>query len=250
MNLLICMITYNRLYMTRKTLKSLKETITIPHYLIVSDNNSVDGTREWLQEQKNLGVVDDILLNSDNYYPGKACNLGWDQGLKSYPQADFMMRVDNDMKFYKGWDKQAIKYYKAFPELGQLGLDYDAIDPKTPADLEAMNKGYVSYKSQGLRYNRWPGNVGGTHIMRREIWDMGLRYDERPWEHHGSDKPTPQEDSRLSFAILNKGYAFGHMMEKKCITMIKPEMMLKDKEYYRETMKQRGYQNVYKELYD
>jgi len=41
-------ITYNRLELTKRTIESYLETVTLPFSLWVVDNASTDGTQEWI----------------------------------------------------------------------------------------------------------------------------------------------------------------------------------------------------------
>jgi glycosyltransferase involved in cell wall biosynthesis len=187
MKLLIVMITHNRLEYTKRTLKSLKDTLQVQHMILVVDNASTDGTDDWLRNQWADGVVDWCIFNKQNEYPGKAANQGWEFGINpnSYVHIDatHLMRCDNDMEFKKGWDLKAEEYFKKIDRLGQLGLDFDGGENKVPE----------FYNGMGLV--EWPGCVGGPCIIRREIYDAGHRYDETPWE---GSRSKIQEDSRFS----------------------------------------------------
>src|SRR5579859_4802723 len=120
MKLLICLISYNRLAYTQRTLKSLRATISVPYYLVAVDNASTDGTQAWLTEQLQNNSINEVIFNNHNKYPGAACNAGWAVGLKNFPQATHLMRCDNDREFYrKGWDQTAIDYFDTFTNLGQ-----------------------------------------------------------------------------------------------------------------------------------
>lgn len=229
MRLLTVVITYNRLDYTKKTLRTLLDTIEVPHYVIAVDNNSDDGTKEYLKSLVKRNRIDDVILNSDNYYPGKATNIGWRQGLQSY-DATHLMRLDNDMHLSKGWDVQAEEYFKKIPNLGQLGLDSDAIkDPRAKLREMTIN---------GKTINTWPGCVGGPCIVRRTLWDAGLRYDETPWE---GSRSKMQEDSRLSSSVKNLGYLAGHMTDGLCWTFANKDNWHEHKDYYIKTMYDRGY---------
>jgi glycosyltransferase involved in cell wall biosynthesis len=231
MNLLIVLITYNRLAYTKKTLRKLWDTIEVPHFLVIVDNNSTDGTREYLQKQDKNYKIDHIILNPDNYYPGKATNIGWEKGLELYPDATHLMRLDNDMHLEKGWDTLAQEYFDKIPELGQLGLDHEAIEhPKAALREMVIN---------GKTINPWPGCVGGPNIIRRKIWDMGIRYRELFW-NDGRNSPL-QEDSQFSRAIQNVGYLTGHMTENVARTFANESNWHEFPEYYKKTMTDRGY---------
>ena len=232
MKLLIVLITYNRLSYTKKTLRNLWNTIEVPYYLVVVDNNSTDGTKDYLERLLPRNRVDKVILNPDNYYPGKATNIGWEAGLKDY-NATHLMRLDNDMHLEKGLDTTAEEYFKRIPELGQLGLDHEAIEhPKAPLRVREIN---------GMQLNPWPGCVGGPNIIRRKVWDMGLRYKELMW-NDGRNSPL-QEDSQFSRAIQNVGYITGHMTENLARTFANESNWSDFPEYYEKTMTDRGYRD-------
>jgi hypothetical protein len=205
----------------------------VPHYIVAVDNKSTDDTREWLKEQKKLGRINYLILNQGNYYPGKATNMGWGMGLYKYPKATHLMRLDNDMEFAKGWDKKAAEYFKKFEGLGQLGLDHTAIEGP-----ESVGYGITS---NGLTGNEWPGVIGGPCIIPREIWDMGLRYDETPWHTGPNGEKVMQEDSLLSHQIKGRGYTIGHMTDRLSWTFANETNWNDHPAYYKKTMSERGY---------
>lgn len=238
MKLLIALVTYNRLAYSQRTLRNLLKTIEVPYFLVAVDNASTDGTVEWLKGHQKRNKIDHVILNPDNYYPGKATNIAWEEGLKLYPEATHLMRLDNDMHLEKGWDTAAESYFKAIPELGQLGLDHEAIEhPKAALRVMEVN---------GKQLNPWPGCVGGPNIIRRSIWDMGLRYLELMW-NDGRNSPL-QEDSQFSKAIQNKGYLTGHMTENLSRTFANETNWHEFKDYYIKTMADRGYNDNVEKL--
>jgi hypothetical protein len=53
-------------------------------------------------------------------------------------------------------------------------------------------------------------NVGGNCAIRRELWDAGLRYDERPW----TELPAGHsEDTYMSPAVAAMGYKWKRVAE-------------------------------------
>lgn len=231
MKLLISMVTYNRLDYSKRTLRSLFSTIEVPYYLIIVDNNSDDGTKEYLASLVDRGRINQAIFNDENYYPGKATNTGWKEGLKEYPQATHLMRLDNDMHFERGWDERAAEYFKEVDRLGQLGLDFDGGENKVPQYYNGM--GIIE----------WPGCVGGPNIIRREIFDSGARYDETPWE---GSRSKLQEDSKLSRQIKSEGWLVGHMDERLSWTFANKDNWSDFPEYYKKTMFDRGYDDEVK----
>lgn len=237
MNLLVVLITHNRMLYTRRTLRSLFASMEEPFCLVVVDNASTDGTKKYLEGHVSRNRVDKVVFNEGNLYPGKATNIGWAEGIKICPQATHLMRLDNDMHLERGWYEQAEEYFKKIPELGQLGIDYDAID--TPqAKLREM-------LINGMTLNPWPGCVGGPCIVRRSLWDQGLRYDEVRWDDGRQSKL--QEDSMLSRKVERMGYLYGHMTEKLAWTFANESNWAEFPDYYRKTMTERGYDDLLKE---
>ncbi len=226
MKLLIVLVTFNRLEYTKRTLRSLWDTLQMPYYLVVVDNNSTDGTKEYLESLVKRGKIDKFISNPENYYPGKATNIGWAEGLKDYPQATHLARVDNDMHFEKGWDLYAEEYFKTIDRLGQLGLDYDGGEDKPP----------TYYAGMGII--EWPGCVGGPCIIRKKVYEEGNRYDEMIWDGSGE---RMQEDSMFSRKIKNDGWLVGHMDKRLGWTFANKENWKDYPEYYEKTMKDRGY---------
>lgn len=204
--------------------------MTEPYYLIVVDNNSTDGTQEYLASLVERGRIDQAIFNDDNYYPGKACNIGWKEALEEY-DTKYLMRLDNDMELKQGWYEAAMSYFEAIPELGQLGLDHEAIEhPK--AALRAL-------EINGKTINPWPGCVGGPCIIKKKIWDDGIRWPEERWDD-GRNSPL-QEDSRFSKKIQDAGYLCGHMTDNLSRTFANESNWKDFPEYYKKTMTDRGY---------
>lgn len=238
MKLLVCMITYNRLEYTKKTLKNFLDTVNVPYFLVVVDNASTDGTVQWLESQRDKGNINYLMLNDQNYYPGKATNIGWTVGLNYYPEATHLMRLDNDIALSPDWSDVVQKYFKAIPRLGQLGLDFGPMEDEDARVFDQEHK--------GMTINPFPGNVGGPNIIRREVWDEGLHYDESKWTHT-EEVPTAQEDTRFSLDIADAGWLSGHSTDKIGWTIDKWEDY---PEYFIKTLTERGYGKVFKDKID
>ena len=200
-----CFITYNRLDLTKQAIASYLETVSVPFSFVVVDNNSSDGTREWLTESGYPA----ILLDA-NLYPGYACNRGWEQ---APDDADFLHRADNDFIFLPDWCIQVMRVFK-HKEVGQVGL---------------------RTKDEELRVR---SNVGGNNVIRRELWDAGLRYDERPWPKYD---PGHTEDSYFSPAVAAMGWKWTRV-NQPCIRSLSDEdpATSPDPEYYFGTWESRN----------
>ncbi len=189
------MVTYDRLYATQKSLASYLETVSVPWTMTIVDNGSTDGTAEWLTNFAEAEI--DVAFLDRNMYPGFATNRGWEQ---TPPEATHLHRADNDWAYRPGWCDQVIAAFQD-PKVGQVGLRTQREEP-------------VDY------------NVGGNNVIRRELWDNGLRYDERPW----TELPAGHsEDTYLSPAVEQMGYKWTRV-KKPCIYGVSVES--KDDPYY------------------
>ena len=80
----IILITCNRLEITRTTIEELNKRLQTPFRLIVVDDSSIDGTLEYLQDMKKVGVIDVLEVIEDSSYICQAYNLGYTHVESSY----------------------------------------------------------------------------------------------------------------------------------------------------------------------
>ena len=206
MNIHTVMVTYNRLELTKQAIASYFATRTGPGSLVVVDNCSTDGTWEWLHQQDSLMVIP----LEENKYPGFATNRGWEQA----PENTVLLhRADNDFVFLPDWETHVRLIFSVEARLGQLGLRTDG---------EELHNEH---------------NVGGNCVIRKELWDEGLRYDERPWPKIAAKVPGYTEDSFLSPQVRVMGWEWGRVTQP-CIRPISSEDP--DDPYYVQTWADRG----------
>lgn len=168
-------VSYKRTELTRRTLQGYMDTVSVPHSLIIVDNGSPPDTVEWLSS---LDVP--VLFLDKNYFPGYATNRGWE---RMPEETTLLHRLDNDTMLLPGWCEDAIMCFND-PSVGQYGL-------LAAGDREwIIKKGFMS---------SWP--CGGNSIIRRKLYDQGLRCSERPWTAGGV-----LEDTQLTMDVRNRGY--------------------------------------------
>jgi glycosyltransferase involved in cell wall biosynthesis len=208
MKLHTCMISYNRFEILKRALASYLETVSVPFTLVIVDNGSGKQTKDWLRENH----PKQTLLLGRNRYPGFACNRGWEF---APPDATHFHRADNDFVYREGWCEEVAERFQD-PALGQLGL---LTDPEE---------------------NFAPSNVGGNCVIRRELWDAGLRYNESPWPE------LPQgwsEDSYMTPDVVKMGWEWGRV-QRSCIMGISTPNPLDP--YYQKTYKARNISGILK----
>lgn len=182
MKLHTVIVSYNRRELTERAITSYLNTVTVPYTLMVVDNGSDRETQEWLICN---GLLHEVLLLTENRYPGFACNRGFEL---APADATHLHRADNDFAFLPGWCDHVQQSFTG-DKIGQLGLRTDQ------EEMHAV----------------W--NVGGNMILRRELWDAGLRYDERPWPEYPAGY---SEDSYLSPAVREMGWRW-QRVRRPCI---------------------------------
>lgn len=184
MKLFTCFVTHERLHLTQIALESYFDTVSVPYDYVIVDNASTDGTQEWLRSNHGSN----ILLLTENLYPGRACNIGW-----SYapPDATHLQRADNDMRFLPGWCEVMKDAFNG-KRVGQVGLR---------TNEEELN---------------CASNVGGNCVITRELFDQGLRYDERPW---GEFPTACSEDTYFSPAVKKMGHRWTRVSQPCLVDM-------------------------------
>jgi len=187
------------LELTKRTIESYLETVTVPHVIWVADNASTDGTQEWIRENiTEVGMG--FTLYKENLYPGRATNESWDiavghdgalVALWDDEGPSHFQRSDNDMEYLPGWCEEVAHFFLS-EKVGQVGLRTDAED-------------------------EYAKNTGGNCVIRRELWDKGLRYDERPWPQIRQEVGDGySEDSFFSAQVQKLGYTWTRV-KRPCI---------------------------------
>ena len=194
-------ISYNRLELLKETIFSYKETLTVPATYVIVDNGSDPETVRWI---RNSGL--DFILLGSNYYPGYATNRGWELAPEN---ATHLQRSDNDFRYLPEWCDEVKRRFRD-PGIGQVGLRTDA--------------------EEGWE----PSNCGGNNIIRRELWDQGLRYLERPWGQYAKGH---SEDSYFSPAVARMGWKWVRV-RRPCIHNLASGDW--GDEYYQESYGARG----------
>lgn len=118
--------TYNSLHYLKETIRSIYDQVEKP-FIFITDDGSIDGTREWLKEnsslfkilrisRKNVGIVKgrnvatSFLLEYLEKYPYS----------EEYPYPDGIIFLDADAGLKKNWDKE-IRQYIGDPTVGLVG---------------------------------------------------------------------------------------------------------------------------------
>ncbi len=106
---------FNGLPLTQAMLESLRATISadVAHEIILVDDGSSDGTREWL---KSVGSFARVLLNDRNLGFAATCNRG-----ASAATGGFLFFLNNDLVMLPGWLEPMLAAFDRFPSAGLVG---------------------------------------------------------------------------------------------------------------------------------
>jgi len=166
------LLSYNRKHLLKKTIESYLKTISVPFELIIIDNASTDGSKEYIEEVcKNCPEAFAIFLTKN--FGGKSLNLG-----RFVAEGDYFHITENDIEYLDGWDKALLKKFDVFPKLGQLSLFSDPLGKKKEEAL--LKKFYVFPKLGQLSLlfsallGKIKGEVGDGHPFTETISKEGM----------------------------------------------------------------------------
>lgn len=194
----IIILTYNNLNYNKICIESIRKYTTANTYeLIIIDNNSTDGTREWLKEQNDIKLI----LNDENVGFPKGCNLG----IKASEKDNDILFLNNDTKVTPRWlDNLKICFYSD-DKIGAVGSitnycsNYQSISVPYK-DLESMiqfaDKNNISSSDKWEQKNRL---IGFCMLVKRDVINKIGIFDEQ-------FTPGHFEDDDLSMRIIESGY--------------------------------------------
>lgn len=138
----LIVLTYNALDYTKKCLKSIKDNSLVDYEIIVIDNNSTDGTQDYLTSYlpdnfKNYRLV----LNTEN----KGVAGGRNQGI-NLSNGIYCVFLDNDTEVSRGWDKTILNHFINNPEVWVVGHGGNHVYNYAPLVFKTPNKSHpVNY---------------------------------------------------------------------------------------------------------
>ncbi|WP_411343957.1 glycosyltransferase [Paenibacillus sp. WLX1005] len=193
----IVILTYNQLNYTKVCIDSIRKFTTPGSYeLIVVDNLSTDGTRDWLAEQTDIMTI----FNSQNEGFPKGCN----QGI-AIATGDNVLLLNNDVIVAPEWLDNLLTCLYSDESIGAVGpvtnnsanhqmipVPYDSIEDMLQFAI-SMNVSNPDKWEERIKL------VGLCMLIKREVIDQIGVLDE-------IFTPGNFEDSDYSFRILQAGY--------------------------------------------
>lgn len=127
----IIVVTYNNLELTRACLASIENLTDYDNLeVIVVDNNSTDGSKEYLKTWVSNNSERKLLLNDDNRGFSAANN----QGLK-IATGDYLVLLNNDTYVTPGWVRTLVGHLKRDSSIGLIGPVTNNIGNEAKIDI-------------------------------------------------------------------------------------------------------------------
>ncbi|MCL1990697.1 MAG: glycosyltransferase [Defluviitaleaceae bacterium] len=207
----IIILTYNNLAYNKGVLKTIR-TYTKPetYEVIMVDNASTDGTREWLQEQEPTGVK--VIFNDENVGFPKGCNMG----ISHAEAGNDILLLNNDIEVTHNWLENlqialysdstigAVQGLDAYRFHGAKNDDGEVIPFLHLRDTSPIHQ--FAVKNNTSDPSRWKYTnflTGYCLLIKRHVLDQVGLLDE-------TFSPGNFEDDDLSFRILAAGYYLLH----------------------------------------
>lgn len=194
----IVILTYNNLEYNKACLDSIRRYTALGTYeIVIVDNNSTDGTREWLLQQEGIKLA----LNEENLGFPKGCNIGIDLADKD---SDIML-LNNDTVVTARWLENLQRCLYSDKTIGAAG----AVSLST-ANLQGVDFTYSNFdemqiladKNNVSDSRRWEEKlklIGFCLLLKRTVLNEVGKLDER-------FTPGYYEDDDLSLKIVEAGY--------------------------------------------
>lgn len=111
----LIILTYNRLDVTKDCLESIRRHTPQPHEIIIVDNGSSDGSRQWLRERQSEQPTIKLIENSENLGFSAGCN----QGIRA-ASGEYLLLLNNDTVVTPGWLAGLLEPFSD-PSVGVVG---------------------------------------------------------------------------------------------------------------------------------
>ena len=200
----IVVITYNKIEALKLCLNSLLESAkNIKCEIIIWNNNSTDGTAEFLEkvssENNNIKVINNDV-NLGNNAKSKAFEL---------TKGNYIIGIDDDViEFPENWIQNMVKAYKSVPFMGYLVSDVIQDDKTNGAKFSSDRYIDKEYFNRQIVIQSGPAG-GWCFMVSREV------YNETGKLLFLKNRKFIPEDSDYQTRIINGGFVAGILKDTK-----------------------------------
>ncbi|WP_312198940.1 bifunctional glycosyltransferase family 2 protein/class I SAM-dependent methyltransferase [Anaerospora hongkongensis] len=193
----IIILTFNQLHYTKACIESIRRYTDKHEYeLIVVDNQSTDGTVDWLRKQKDIKVI----CNEENVGFPKGCN----QGIQ-IATGDNILLLNNDVIVTVKWLDNLVRCLYSAVDIGAVGpitnsaSYYQAINVHYKSEQEMQLFARTVNRSNPNLWEERLKLVGFCMMIKRTVLDQVGLLDE-------AFSPGNFEDDDLSYRIRLAGF--------------------------------------------
>jgi len=213
----VCVLTYlpndigyfrNRFDVTRVCIESILQNTKTPYDLMVFDNGSRPDLVDYLQDQKDEGKINFLVLSSQNI--GK---IGALQVMFRSAPGEVIAYTDDDVFFLPGWLERQLEVLDTYPDVGMVtGM---IIKPHMKEGIQSA----VDFSKKGDVETE----VG--NLIDPEIEEHYIKHTGRTWQRY-EEEIEGLKDIRMSYRGVQTYVSAGHyqfVSPKKCILEALPE---------------------------
>jgi GT2 family glycosyltransferase len=176
----VLLVTHDGLGWTRLCLESLDRRTDWPRFeVVVADNASTDGSREWLGDEERRGTLRAVMLPD---------NRGFAAGLNAaaaVARGEFLCIMNNDTVVTRGWLSALVRHLERDPHLGMVGPSTNEIANEARVEvgyrelrhLEGWARAYT--RANAGRADEIPMLAMFCAVLRRETFERVGPLDER-----------------------------------------------------------------------
>jgi GT2 family glycosyltransferase len=176
----ILVVTHDGLAWTRMCLESIDRRTDWPQYeVIVADNASTDGTREWLGDEERRGTLRAVMLRD---------NRGFAAGVNAavrQSHGDYLCILNNDTVVTRGWLSALVRHLASDRKLGMIGPSTNEVANEARVDVGYRELRHLDSWARGFtraregRADPIPMLAMFCAVLRRDVFDRIGPLDER-----------------------------------------------------------------------
>ena len=152
---------WNQLDYTKRCLNSIEQWTDLPYEVVIVDNGSTDGTREFLRTVKAKVITNDTNLG---------CAKAWNQGVRA-SQGEVIGILNNDIVVTPGWLTTLMGFME---RTGHGIVSPSAREGPLNYDLNAYAAEFTRCCARATR----PDNYSACMLIRRDVFDRIGLFDE------------------------------------------------------------------------
>lgn len=194
----VIMLTWNQLDITKRCIESFLSKTDAPSRLIVIDNDSRDGTKEYVASLKDTPKHKvKVVLNKEN----RGFVGGMNQGIE-ISSAPYVCLANNDLVFTREWLKEIISVFNNYEKVGVLNPNSNSLGEYLPQGFSLDEFAQDLKNRHSSVFIEMPFCAGFCMVIKREVISRvgGLSPEFAPFFF---------EDTDFSMKAQNAGFLVG-----------------------------------------